>query len=66
MTAYRPKGSPLRLGYCVAMLEKGGSILIAEEIKLKADESGKGELAEILGSSSEDSTAGTIALQDQL
>jgi hypothetical protein len=48
------------------MLEKGGSILIAEEIKLKADESGKGELAEILGSSSEDSTAGTIALQDQL
>ncbi len=42
--------------------EMAGSILIAEEIELKAEESEKGEIAGILGTGNLDSAAGTITL----
>ncbi|MEW8627774.1 MAG: DUF5666 domain-containing protein [Candidatus Thiodiazotropha sp.] len=42
-----------------------GTVLIAEEIELKAEESEKGEIAGILGAGNVDSAAGTITLLGQ-
>ncbi|RLW71801.1 MAG: hypothetical protein B6D71_00230 [gamma proteobacterium symbiont of Stewartia floridana] len=42
-----------------------GTILIAEEIELKAEQSEKGEIAGILGSDNVDSSGGTITLLGQ-